>query len=103
MSDSTPADLAVAFRSFGRRLGDAEGNADDARQVAAIRQARRHLDAGLQQAAKLLGVAASADLIARKIDQTPVDRWSSELLDQLRSIVSDVSGQVRDAERAIED
>lgn len=103
MSDSTPADLAVAFRSFERRLAEAEGNADDARQVATIRQARRHVDAGLQQAAALLGVAASADLIARKIDKTPVDKWTGDLLGRLRSIVSDVSGQVRDAERAIED
>ena len=103
MSDSTPADLAVAFRSFVRRLSEAEGNADDARQVAAVRQARRHVDAAIQEAAKLLGVAATPELIARKIDHTAADRWADETLTKLRRIVGEAAGELRTAERSVEE
>jgi hypothetical protein len=89
VSESSPADLAVAFRSFPRRLSEALGSlAPDVRARAAS-----HTDAvahELSAAATALGVPAPGDpsaiagALADKIDAVRPDGWDDATLAALR-------------------
>ena len=100
MSESSPADLAVAFRSFPRRLGEALGSlAPDVRARAAS-----HADAvarELQAAAAVLGVsghgepAAVAGALADKIDAVRPDGWDDATLNALRQHALAIGASLR--------
>ncbi len=87
MSDSSPADLAILFRSLPRRLGAARGRlaAEEINeQLVAI---NRHL----ARAASLMRISADRvdpvdpNDVADAIEDTPADSWGDELV-ELRSI-----------------
>ena len=80
MSKSTPADLAVAFRSLGRR----EREAVDAAEGAPVGDLLGRLHQTVGQAATLLGAAPDAGAVADAIDARPADAWDVAMLDALR-------------------
>jgi hypothetical protein len=105
MPDTTPSDLAVAFRSFARRLREimnqAEGDTTAARSHVAA------LETTVNGAAAELNVAPGADLaetgqaIARRIEETPADKWDENMLDALRAAALAAGGHLRQVERAV--
>jgi hypothetical protein len=105
MADTSPSDLAVAFRSFARRLHDilseATGNPG---------AAQPHIDAlttTVNGAAAQLGVSPAADLaatgqaIAARIADTPADKWDDHTLDALRSAALAAGSHLRQIEKAV--
>jgi hypothetical protein len=80
VSSSTPADLAVAFRSLGRRLREAIGDGSESQVVGLMSDLRRHVET----AAGLLGTSADADAVADAILARRADDWDEQTLDQLR-------------------
>jgi hypothetical protein len=87
MSSSSPADLAVTFRSIPRRLREAYG---DDQPVAGS-----DLAAQLGAAGRLLGTAADALSIATAIGSRQPDEWDASTLDSLRQIGLDVGAELR--------
>ena len=79
MFKSTPADLAVAFRSLSRRLREAI-DAGETPATALIAQ----VDAIVGQAAVLVGSAPDAAAIADAIDARPAGEWDTGTLEALR-------------------
>ena len=63
MTASTPADLAVTFRSLARRSREAIGDADPAALGDVLADLQRHID----RAAGVVGSAPDADAVARAI------------------------------------
>jgi hypothetical protein len=80
VSRSTPADLAVAFRSLGRRLREAIGDGSESQVVSLVTELRRNVEA----AAGLLGTSPDADAVAAAILSRRPDDWDEPTLDQLR-------------------
>jgi hypothetical protein len=80
VSRSTPADLAVAFRSLGRRLREAIGDGSEAQVVGLVSELRRNVEA----AARLLGTSPDADAVAAAILSRRADDWDEATLEQLR-------------------
>jgi hypothetical protein len=91
MSQSTPADLAVAFRSLARRLREAIGDAPESSVAGLVGELRSHIDA----AAAVVGVPADADAIATAILARPSDDWDEPTLDQLRRHALDAGAVLR--------
>jgi hypothetical protein len=91
MSKSTPADLAVAFRSLDRRRREAIEAADGVPAAGPLAD----LDDEIAAAATLLGVAPIAATVAAAIDATPTDEWSESVLDQLRRHATDAGTALR--------
>jgi hypothetical protein len=81
MSNSSPADLAVAFRSLPRRLDNASADAPPAAVIAA----RAGVEDSISKTARLLGVAVSASAVADAIVQRRVDDWSDDELQQIQT------------------
>ena len=83
MSDSSPADLATAFRSMPRRLREAleplEGN------TGPVRELLGEFMALIDDAARLLDCPASMAEIASHIDSIPADEWTDSDLQELRA------------------
>jgi hypothetical protein len=111
MSSESPADLAVAFRSFGRRLREAKAPvADDpalaARSPALADLERRLCDVVAAAAAELPGARPSADVattgaaIADRIAATPADAWDGAQLDRLRRYALDAGRLLREIDAA---
>ena len=101
MSDSSPADLAVAFRSMPRRLREAleplEGN------TGPVRGLLSELSALTDDAARLLDCPASMAEIADHIDSIPADEWSDSDLRDLRAHALDAGRLMRSITAAVED
>ena len=91
MSKSTPADLAVAFRSLDRRRREAIDAADGTPASGPLAD----LDREIAAAATLLGVASTAATVAAAIDATPTDDWDESVLDQLRQHATDAGTALR--------
>ena len=91
MSKSTPADLAVAFRSLERRRREAIDAADGAPIAGPLAD----LDRDIAAAATLLGVTPSAGAVASAIDSKPGDEWDQSVLDQLRQLATDAGTSLR--------
>jgi hypothetical protein len=95
MSGSTPDDLAVAFRSFPRRLREAlEESRDDPGKQAAAQPLVRRLEEVVDGAAARLGVAgadlnARCQALAERIEAVPADKWDDADLDALREAASE--------------
>jgi hypothetical protein len=105
MADTTPSDLAVAFRSFARRLQDILSAADG--DPAAARPHVDALTATVNGAAAELGVSPGADLaatgqaIAARIAATPSDKWDDQTLDALRASALAAGNHLRQIEKAV--
>jgi hypothetical protein len=107
MSDSSPADLAVAFRSFGRRIRQALEQADnDQTRLSAAAPHAAKLQNIVQQAASLVGggFGSSVDqmgpAVADHIDAIKPDAWNDHVLHQLRDLANAGGAEIRAAERA---
>ncbi len=102
MSKSSPSDLATAFRSFTRRLGEALGavEGDPAAQDVAGPHAAR-VRSAVESAAALLGTPVTSDLattgsaVAEHIVTTDADRWDDATLDRLRALAQDAGTALR--------
>lgn len=81
MSKTTPADLAVAFRSLARRLGEAIDAAETPADALVT-----ELDTIVSRAAVLVGSAPDAAAVADAIESKPVDQWDVSTLDTLRDL-----------------
>lgn len=81
MSNSSPADLAVAFRSLPRRLDSAAADAP----APAITAARAGVDDAISQVARLLGAPVSAAAVADAIDQRRLEDWADSDLQQIQT------------------
>ena len=81
MPKTTPADLAVAFRSLARRLGEALDAAESPADPMVA-----ELDALVSRAAVLVGSAPDAAAVADAIDARPADAWDVTTLDTLRDL-----------------
>ncbi len=91
MSNSSPDDLAVAFRSFTRRLHEAQGDAPAETTASATAECHSQLAA----AGRLLGTSADPESIADAISNRPADEWDEPTLDALRTIALDLGRLVR--------
>ena len=91
MSKSTPADLAVAFRSMDRRRREALDAADGL----AVTDLLADHDREIAAAAALLGSAPAASAVAATIERRPSDDWDEAVLDQLRQHASDAGIALR--------
>jgi hypothetical protein len=106
MADTTPSDLAVAFRSFARRLQDILREA--AGDPAAAQSHIDALNATVNDAAAKLGVSPGADLagtgqaIAARIADVPPDKWDGPTLDALRASALAAGNHLRQIEKALE-
>jgi hypothetical protein len=80
VSGSSPADLAVAFRSLSRRLREAIGDGPESAVTGLAGELRSHVDAS----ARLLGTQPDADAVANAIMIRPADDWDQATLDELR-------------------
>jgi hypothetical protein len=88
MAGSTPADLAVTFRSIDRRLREAlDGEPPNDAAAAPVAE----LDHLVTTVAQDVGAAAGGtlrergDAIAAAIEKVPADRWDPSQLERLRS------------------
>ncbi len=90
MSDSSPADLAISFRSLPRRLREARGHLAAAEIQDRLDAIDRHLARAaslVRSAGQSLEVADPVDPVevADAIENTPADSWGDEL-DELRGV-----------------
>jgi hypothetical protein len=81
MSASTPADLAVTFRSLARRQREAIGDADPGAFAGLVAELQGHV----ATAAAAMHTAPDADAVARAIEAVPADEWDEATLDVLRA------------------
>ena len=96
MSDSSPADLAISFRSLPRRLREARGHlaADE------INEQLVAIDRHLARATSLMRISVDPvdpvdpNDVADAIEDTPADSWGNEL-DELRSIALSLGTLIR--------
>jgi hypothetical protein len=84
-SGSTPADLAVAFRSLARRLREAIGDGSEGGVMGLVGELRGHVEA----AGSLLGTPADADAVADAILARRAEDWDQASLDELRRLALD--------------
>jgi hypothetical protein len=105
MPESSPTDLAVAFRSFRRRLDEALAGADDDPERAEAASALvPRLEQVVSEAARVTGVSGqdlggTAAAVAAHIERVAPDEWDDATLDSLR----DLAVRAGVALRAIED
>lgn len=99
MSASTPADLAIAFRSLARRRREAIGDANPAAFADYINELQRLVGG----AAVLLGTAADADAAATAIQSRPPEAWDEPSLDELRRLALEAGAVLRRLAAAAEE
>jgi hypothetical protein len=80
MTASTPSDLAVTFRSLGRRQREAIGDADPAPLAGLLAE----LDGHVAAAASAVGTSGGADAVATAIERRRHDEWDDATLTALR-------------------
>ena len=95
MSKSTPADLAIAFRSLPRRLREATSPDTD---PAARATAATGVDTALGAAAIQMACASSAEAVAAAIEQRHTIDWATGDLDALQILRQQFDQEVAAAE-----
>lgn len=95
MSTSTPADLAVAFRSLHRRLDQAP---TDDTPPDAVDRARSAVQTAITNAASQLGAAATAEGVAAAIDHRHLSDWGDADLQALQKEALAAAKAIRDLE-----
>ena len=96
MPGSSPADLVVTFRSIPRRQREAQGDAPPSTTGPMTAELRLKLD----QAARVLGSAATPDAIADAVAAVPARDWDDGKLTSLREIALEIGGLLRSIESA---
>src|SRR3954469_6961210 len=81
MSASTPADLAVTFRSLARRQREAIGDTDPGAVSGLVAELQGHVAA----AAAVLHTTPDGDAVAQAIEAVPADEWDEATLVTLRA------------------
>lgn len=97
MSETSPADLAVAFRSFPRRVREALSSSDGEEVPARAHELAAEVDALVARTASALGTDAAH--LADTIEHRPAAAWSDAELDAVRHAASEGGRLIR----AIED
>jgi hypothetical protein len=99
--------LAVAFRSFPRRLREALALAEgDPARTRAAKDRAAELDRIVQDAAATVGASAGADLaagteaVAQRIQSIEPDEWDESRLERLRQLALDGGRILREVEAA---
>ena len=87
MSSSSPADLAVTFRSIPRRLREAYGDDQPA--------AGSDLASQLAAAGRLLGTSPDPVAIATAIEARRPKEWDDATLEGLRQVGLEVGAELR--------
>lgn len=91
MSESSPSDLAVSFRSIPRRLREACADTP----VEVIAEQQRAIRNALATAAQATGAAVDADAIAEALQSRPADSWSPAELGAVRDAAFEIAAQLR--------
>ncbi len=91
MSGSTPADLAITFRSLARRTSEAIGDAEPSAVSGLVAELQRHVDA----AAATVGSAADGAAVAAAIEQRRAEDWDDVTLEELRRQALDAGAVLR--------
>ena len=91
MSGSTPADLAITFRSLARRTNEAIGDADPSAVSGLVADLQRHVDA----AAAAIGSPADSAAVATAIEQRRAEDWDDATLEDLRRQALDAGAVLR--------
>jgi hypothetical protein len=99
VSSSTPADLAVAFRSLARRLRNAQ---NDQTPPQALSAAERDIAQALTGAATVVNSAATADAVATAIEGRRSSDWSSAELSALQGYADAGARAIRQVENLTE-
>lgn len=92
MSQSTPADIAIALRSLPRRLREASVEADD---QDAVKKTAQVVDRAIEDAANLMGCRADVGAIADAINERRIVDWAEDQLQALRSGVTTAGTAIR--------
>ena len=91
MSKTTPADLAVAFRSLVRRRDEAL----EAAEGAPVGGLLAELDRIIAAAAGIVRSAPTPEAVATAIGSRSIDAWDTDTLDELRGLATDAGTIVR--------
>jgi shikimate kinase len=94
MPKSSPADLAVTFRSIARRLREARGEAP----ASAVAPLEAQVDGHVRAAAGLVHSSADAESVAAAILERPADDWDEADLDALRANALEIGKVLRAVE-----
>jgi hypothetical protein len=102
MAAPAPSDLAVAFRSFARRLHEALGDIDeDPDALAAAGPSVQALDDLVRRVASSLRVSTGGDLaevgerVAERVEHRPADEWTDAELHDLEATALDAGRLLR--------
>lgn len=95
MSSSSPADLAVAFRSLPRRLEQAP---NDDTPPAAVDDASSAVQRAVSAAATILGAAATVEGVAAAIERRVAADWDDADLRALQAHATAAAKAIRDLE-----
>jgi hypothetical protein len=108
MSGSSPADLAVAFRSFARRMREAAAPAEhDPGARASVAPILDRLRDVLDRAATLVGAFPAHDVtrtgaaVADHIESVHPQDWTDERLDALRALALEAGTLLRQIESTL--
>jgi len=91
MSNASPDDLAVTFRSIPRRLSEAHGSAAPETTASATAE----LNGLLHDAAKLMGTTAEPAALADAVADRRADDWDDATLAQLGKLALDLGRLLR--------
>jgi hypothetical protein len=99
MSDASPQDLAVSFRSIARRRREAVGDGPPDSPML------DEVDRLVAEAARLVGTTADPAFVADAIAAVPADQWDPSVLASLRAAATDIGRHLRDvaAQRSDDD
>ena len=100
MSISSPADLAVAFRSLPRRLHQASG---PTAPPSAIARTQAEIAASVQSAAELLGCTATSDAVGLAIEQRELNDWVATDIATLQAYAQTAARALRQLEDLAEE
>jgi hypothetical protein len=110
MTGSTPEDIAVAFRSFPRRLSSILASAEDDAHRTSAGPLVGQLDQLVRSAADRMGIAAGdvatpelAGRVADAVEHRPADQWTTEDLEALRTTALEGGNLLRLIERQVAD
>jgi hypothetical protein len=93
---TSPADLAVAFRSVARRLREAQGDAP----AEAVSGPAGGITELIADAARVLRCPADGSAVAVAIEARHADDWTNADLERLGAIALDIGRRLREVEAA---
>jgi hypothetical protein len=99
MTTSSPADLAIAFRTLPRRIEQAT---NDKTPPGAVATADHDVHAAITAAATQLGAAATAEGVGAAIDHRQLSDWTDPELVELQGYANDAARAIRTLENLSE-